>query len=85
MRCSPRLEEALPVLLLHGLSTGDFSEALAALFGLEAAGFSATTITPLLKELARNDPRLAVLVCSSEMWGSTDAAPAVALVIIVRV
>jgi putative transposase len=49
MRRSPRLEEALPVLYLRGLSTGDFSEALEALIGPEAAGFSATTITRLLK------------------------------------
>jgi transposase-like protein len=49
MRRSPRLEEALPVLYLRGLSTGDFSEALEALLGSQAAGFSATTITRLLK------------------------------------
>jgi len=49
MRRSPRLEEALPVLYLRGLSTGDFSEALEVLLGPEAAGFSATTITRLLK------------------------------------
>ena len=49
MRRSPRLEEALPVLCLRGLSTGDFSEALGALLGSEVAGFSATTITRLLK------------------------------------
>ncbi|HHE71216.1 MAG TPA: IS256 family transposase [Chloroflexi bacterium] len=49
MRRSPRLEEALPVLYLRGLSTGDFSEALKALLGPEAAGFSASTITRLLK------------------------------------
>jgi putative transposase len=49
MRRSPRLEEALPVLYLRGLSTGDFSEALGVLLGPEAAGFSATTITRLLK------------------------------------
>jgi putative transposase len=49
MRRSPRLEEALPVLYLRGLSTGDFAEALEALIGPEAAGFSATTITRLLK------------------------------------
>jgi transposase-like protein len=49
MRRSPRLEEALPVLYLRGLSTGDFSEALKVLLGPEAAGFSATTITRLLK------------------------------------
>lgn len=49
MRRSPRLEEALPVLYLRGLSSGDFSEALRALLGPETAGFSATTITRLLK------------------------------------
>jgi transposase-like protein len=48
MRRSPRLEEAVPVLYLKGLSTGDFSEALEALLGSKAAGFSATTITRLL-------------------------------------
>ena len=49
MRRSPRLEEALPVLYLRGLSTGDFSEAMKVLLGSEAVGFSATTITRLLK------------------------------------
>ena len=49
MRRSPRLEEALPIPKQRGLSTGDFSEALEALLGSEAAGFSATTITRLLK------------------------------------
>ena len=49
MRRSPRLQEALPVLYLRQLSTGDFSDALEALLGPEAAGFSATTITRLLK------------------------------------
>ena len=48
-RRSPRLEEALPGLYLRGLSTGDFSEALEALLGPEATGFSATTINRLLK------------------------------------
>ena len=47
MRRSPRLEEALPVLYLRGLSTGDFSEALEALLGPEAAGFSATSMARL--------------------------------------
>ena len=48
-RRSPRLEEMLPVLYLHGLSTGDFSEALTALLGPEAAGLSPSTITRLLR------------------------------------
>jgi putative transposase len=49
MRRSPRLDEAIPVLYLRGLSTGDFSEALGALLGPEATGFSAATVTRLLK------------------------------------
>ena len=51
MRKTPRLEVAVPVLYLRGLSTGDFREALAALLGEEAvAGFSATTVTRLLAD-----------------------------------
>ena len=49
MRRSPRLEEALPVLYLRGLSTGDFSEALPVLLGSEAAGLSPTTISRLIR------------------------------------
>ena len=49
MRRSPRLNEALPVLYLRGLSTGDFEEAIPALLGAEAAGFSASTITRLTR------------------------------------
>jgi len=48
MRRTPRLEEAVPVLYLRGLSTGDFSEALTALLGEAVTGFSATTVTRLL-------------------------------------
>lgn len=48
MRRTPRLEEAVPVLYLRGLSTGDFSEALTALLGESVTGFSATTVTRLL-------------------------------------
>jgi len=47
MRRSPRLSEALPVLYLRGLSTGDFEEAIPALLGADAAGFSSSTITRL--------------------------------------
>jgi putative transposase len=48
MRRSPAVDEALPALYLRGLSTGDFSEGLAALVGPEGAALSATTITRLL-------------------------------------
>ena len=49
MRRSPRLSDALPVLYLRGLSTGDFEEAIPALLGEDAAGFSASTITRLTR------------------------------------
>jgi transposase-like protein len=49
MRKTPRLEEAVPVLYLRGLATGDFQDALSALLGEESvSGFSATTVTRLL-------------------------------------
>jgi transposase-like protein len=47
LRRTKSLEELLPWLYLKGVSTGDFSEALAALLGPEARGLSATTITRL--------------------------------------
>jgi transposase-like protein len=49
MRRSPRLDEAIPILYLRGLSTGDFVQALKAIVGPEADGVSATTVTRLLK------------------------------------
>ena len=49
MRRSPAVDEALPALYLRGLSTGDFSEGLAALVGPEGAALSAATITRLLQ------------------------------------
>jgi transposase-like protein len=47
LRKTKSLEELVPWLYLKGVSTGDFSEALAALLGPEARGLSATTITRL--------------------------------------
>jgi transposase-like protein len=44
MRRSKSIETLLPILYLKGISTGDFSEALAALLGKDVAGLSATTI-----------------------------------------
>ncbi len=38
MRRSKSIETLLPVLYLKGISTGDFSEALAALLGKDASG-----------------------------------------------
>ena len=47
LRKTKALEELIPWLYLKGVSTGDFSEALQALVGPQAAGLSATTITRL--------------------------------------
>lgn len=46
MRRSPKVREVLPLLYLHGLSSGDFVPALREFFGTEA-GLSAATITRL--------------------------------------
>jgi putative transposase len=48
-RKSPKVAEVLPLLYLHGLSTGDFVPALEAFFG-SAAGLSAPVITRLLAQ-----------------------------------
>ncbi len=47
LRRAKSIEELLPWLYLKGISTGDFSEALAALLGSEAPGLSASTIVRL--------------------------------------
>ena len=47
LRKTKSLEELIPWLYLKGVSTGDFSEALAALLGPEAPGLSASTVTRL--------------------------------------
>ena len=48
-RRSPKVTEVLPVLYLHGLSTGDFEPALRDLLGEDAAGLSASSISRLTK------------------------------------
>jgi len=47
IRRSKSIEVLLPILYLKGISTGDFSEALAALLGKDAPGLSATAISRL--------------------------------------
>jgi hypothetical protein len=55
LRRTRSIEELLPWLYLKGLSTGDFSEALAALLGKDAPGLSAATISRLMEyEASRN-------------------------------
>ena len=47
LRRTKSLEELIPWLYLKGISTGDFSEALAALLGPDAPGLSAATVSRL--------------------------------------
>jgi len=47
LRRSKSIETLLPILYLKGISTGDFSEALAALLGKDAPGLSPTAIVRL--------------------------------------
>ncbi len=49
MRRSPKVTEVLPLLYLHGLSSGDFVPALEEFFGTEA-GLSSATITRLTEQ-----------------------------------
>jgi putative transposase len=48
-RKSPKVSEVLPLLYLHGMSSGDFAPALTEFFG-SAAGLSASVITRLTKQ-----------------------------------
>ncbi len=48
-RKSPKVFEVLPLLYLHGMSSGDFAPALETFFG-SAAGLSASVITRLTKQ-----------------------------------
>ena len=62
LRRTKAVEELIPWLYLKGVSTGDFSEALAALLGKDAPGLSASTVVRLkqiwetdFKEWSRRD------------------------------
>jgi len=47
MRRLPRIDALIPALYLHGVSTGDFKEALEAILGPDASGLSARNIVRL--------------------------------------
>ena len=49
-RRTPSLDALLPVLYLHGVSTGDFQEALAALLGKDAPNLSPSVIARLTQD-----------------------------------
>ena len=71
LRRAKSIEELLPWLYLKGISTGDFSEALAALLGPEAPGLSASTIVRL-KEVWQGE---------MEHWQRRDAGQALRLLL----
>lgn len=48
-RRSPKVTDVLPILYLHGLSSGDFVPALRELLGEDATGLSPTPISRLVK------------------------------------
>ena len=47
LRRTKSVEDLIPWLYLKGISTGDFSEALSALLGMDAVGLSASTVSRL--------------------------------------
>src|SRR5512144_2323634 len=49
-RRSPKVTEVLPILYLHGLSTGDFGPALRDLLGEDASGLPASSIQRLTEQ-----------------------------------
>jgi transposase-like protein len=65
LRKTKSLEELIPWLYLKGVSTGDFSDALAALLGKNAPGLSAATISRL-KTVWQQD---------FEQWQRRDLSP----------
>src|SRR6202048_4888938 len=56
-RRSKSLEVLIPIIYLKGISTGDFEEALAALFGTDAPGLSASTIARLKEAWSQEHAR----------------------------
>jgi len=56
-RKSPKVAEALPLMYLHGMSSGDFAPALAEFFG-PGGGFSASVITRLTKSWQDDQERI---------------------------
>ena len=63
-RRSPKVTEALPILYLRGLSTGDFRPALEGLLGEDASGLSSSTISRLCKEWETHHERFSTRLLS---------------------
>jgi putative transposase len=67
-RRSPTLDVLIPTLYLKGISTGDFSEALAAVLGPNAAGLSPATITRMLEAWQQEYREWSLRDLSSEQY-----------------
>ena len=81
-RRSPKVTEVLPILYLHGLSTGDFGPALRDLLGEDASGLSSSSIQRLTELGRPSTPRsapgscgfTATRICSSTASTSPSAS-----------
>ena len=62
LRKSRSVEELIPFLYLKGISTGQFPEALRALLGKDAKGFSPNVVVRLKKKWARSTRRGVVVI-----------------------
>ena len=76
MRRSKSIETLLPILYLKGISTGDFSEALAALLGKDAAGLVGIGHRPAEGRLARRAHALAASAICRRSATSTSGPTA---------
>ncbi len=86
LRKTKSIEELIPWLYLKGVSTGDFSEALAAILGPQAKGLSATTVTRLkavwqegIRSRAEGDKRIVPEIhrerLEAQHFGGNDVTP----------
>ncbi len=78
MRRSPKVSEVLPLLYLHGLSTGDFTPALEEFFGT-GAGLSPASIARLTEQWQKErEARSCSGICqkrTTSMCGLTGYTP----------
>lgn len=68
LRRTPSLEALIPALYLRGVSTGDFTEALASLLGPNAAGLSPANIVRLKEDWAKEFAQLSARDLSGKRY-----------------
>ena len=71
-RKSPKVVEVLPLMYLHGMSSGDFAPALSEFFG-SAAGLSASVITRLTSNGRTSGPPSPAVI--SPGWTTSTCGP----------